>query len=159
MIRICGERVSARLSRRLCVETTGISLYEKSTLCSKWMDRAHKIIQKVLFSFPPKSTCSLVLTPSFPIEKCAEVSDRASAVRQNYENVVLWIGAIFSLFVSIFYQSSEEPPSYQNICGHIRGEREEVYASFLSSLSFLGLYQEVVHCLQYRIFVMEKSYV
>ena len=159
MIRICGEKVSSRLIRRLHTETTNVSSFEKRDLFSKWMDRACKRIQKIIFRFSPKSTVSLVLIPLFPKEEAGVVLDRTSAVRKKYENVILWIGAIFSLFVSIFYQSSEEPASILNVRGCIRDEGREVYASLLSSLLFLGLYHEVVYCLQNRIFVMEKSYV
>lgn len=159
MIRICGEKVSSRLSRRLHVETTSVSLSKKRDLFSKWMDRAHKRIQKTIFFLSPKSISSMVVLPSFPKEVSVDILDRISAVQKNYKDVILLIGAIFSLFVSIFYQSSEEPDSQLNVRGYIRGEREEVYASLLSSLLFLGLYQEVVDYLQYRIFVMENSYV
>ena len=159
MIRICGETVSSRLSRRLHMEPTSVSLYEKSSLFSKLMERARKRIQKIIFCFSPNSISPLVLIPSFPKDRCADVLDHMSATQKNYEKVILFIGAVFSLFVSIFYQSSAKPASRLNACIHIRDERGGVYFSLLSSLVFLGLYQEVAQCLQSRIFVMEKSYV
>lgn len=158
MIRICGETVSSRLSRRLCMNPAIACSLEKRDLFSKWTERACKRIQKIIFCLSPKPISSLVLISSFPKEKSVDISDRTSG-QTNYETAALWIGAVFSLFVSIFYQSSEEPASPLQGCGCIRGERRDVYASLLSSLLFLGLYQEVVRCLQYRIFVMEKSYV
>ena len=159
MIRICGEKVSSRLSRRLQMEPASTYSFEKRSLFSKWMDRAQKRIQKIIFCLSSRSIPSVVLLPPFPKKESAEFLDQVSAVRENYENVILWIGAVFSLFVSIFYQSSEEPASSVHVCGDLRGERREAYASLLSSLLFLGLYQEVVDYLQYRIFVMENSYV
>ena len=159
MIRICGETVSSRLSRRLHVETISTPSFEKSSLFSKWMERTWKRIEKIIFHSSPKSISPCVLIPSFPKEMCADILDRVSATQKNYEKITLFIGAVFSLFVSIFYQSSAEPAAKLKACAYIRDERRERCVSLLSSLVFLGLFQEVAQYLQNRIFVMEKSYV
>ena len=158
MIRICGEKVSCRLSRRLQIQTLTSSSFEKKDLFSRWMERANKRIQKIVFCFSPKVS-SLVLIPSFPQQDPADVLDQTSAVQKKYEDITLWIGAIFSLFVSIFYQSSEDPASKLRARVCIRDEREGGYSPLLSSLLFFGLIQKVEFYLQSRIFVMEKSYV
>ena len=159
MIRVCGETVSTRLSRRLQTETISVPMFEKRSLFSNWLERACKRIQKIVFTFSFHSVSPQVLIPSFPQEKLTAVLGRTATIQSTYENVILLVSAIFSLFVSIFYQSSEEPASKLGVCGFIRDGRREVYASLLSSLLFMGLTQEVVQNLQYRIFVMEKSYV
>ena len=159
MIRICGETVSTRLSRRLQVDTTHGSSFEKRDLFSKWMDRAYKRIQKIIFCLSPKSVLPIVLVPLFPKRECADTLDRVSIAQNICGDIALFIGAVFSLFVSIFYQSSMEPASTLSSCDYIRDERRGSCISFFSSFLFLGLYQEVMKYLQNRIFVMEKSYV
>ena len=159
MIRICGETVSTRLSRRLQVETTHGPSFEKRDLFSKWMDRARKHIQKIVFCLSPKSVLPMVLVPFFPKKAFSDVSDQVSVAQNICGDITLFIGAVFSLFVSIFYQSSMEPASTLSSCDYIRDERRGSCISFFSSLLFLGLCQKVMKYLQNRIFVMEKSYV
>lgn len=159
MIRICGETVSTRLSRRLHVETTHSPSFEKRDLFSKWMDRARRRIQKIVFCLSPKSVLPMVLVPFFPKKSCADTLDQISVAQNICGDIALFIGAVFSLFVSIFYQSSMEPASTLSSCDYSRDERRGSRISFFSSFLFLGLYQEVMKYLQNRIFVMEKSYV
>ena len=158
MIRICGERISSRLSRRLHSNTTILYSVEKKDLFSKWTQRAYKRLQKIVFCFTAHSV-SLKISSPFPLKDTQISMERESSVHRTYENVIYLIRAVFTLFVSIFYQSSEEPAFCLKARCQIGDERRGVFASLLSSLLFLGLYQEVVRCLQNRFFVMEKSYV
>ena len=159
MIRICGETVSTRLSRRLQVETTRDPSFGKRDLFSQWMDRACRRIQKIIFRLSPKSILPMVCVPFFPKKVYADTLDQVSVAQNICGDITLFVGAVFSLFVSIFYQSSMEPASTLSSCDYIRDERRGSRISFFSSLLFLGLCQEVMKYLQNRIFVMEKSYV
>ena len=161
MIQICGERLSRRLGRRMYRVSQKQSCFEADSLSSRWMERINRRIQKIVYSLSHTPVESIIVLPLFLGNK-SEVSSFGNALvlPKLQEQSTLFVGCIFALFVSIFYQSSKEPAldKYAGRCTW--DEQNEDCSSFSFSFLFLRLCERILtYCSFNRIFVMEKSYV
>ena len=168
MTYICGERLSQRLHIRVDSNMPrSVSIEEKRDLYTflqlrishswgKWLQR--------IFT-PPKNTVFVSKEKeNFPVESLLAPQKQQT----RYPSFVLCIRAVFSLFVAIFYQNSEDPNSEFHVTEQSpkRDERDGARVSLFSSLLFWKKNNLVndwlIHqqCLWKRFqLIMEYSYV
>lgn len=162
MIQICGERLSRRLGHRMNRVSHSISVRETLKLCTRWTKRIEARVQRIVFSFFRPKNRFLVVMPSFLERRnSTKILCCTSTRKKMQERSVLFVGAVFALFVSIFYQAAKEPVRDRSTSCFVRDELKEDGSFFFLSLLLLGLNKSscTLSSLFDHIFVMEKSYV